>query len=90
MFAEHKRFQIAPCDAGIDHRALVTAIVSAQAASPTAVAQVHHDVVRNIADRHKDALATLMRARRGWQAAAGMLEGSFHPGVAGLINANRL
>jgi hypothetical protein len=31
-----------------------------------------------------------MQARPGWRAAAGVLEGSFHPGIAGMINANSL
>lgn len=90
MFAEHKQFQVSASDAKIDHRAMIMAMIAAQGASPAAAAQIHHDVARNIADCQKDAMATLMQARPGWLAAAGVLEGSFHPGIAEMINANSL
>lgn len=71
--------------APIDFRAMMAGLLTAQAASATVAAQIHHDVARRIAHSREEALATLMQADPGWRAAAGVLEGSFHPGVATLV-----
>lgn len=67
---------------------MVAQLFAIQSGSATAAAQIHHEVARRIADSPEQALAMLMQARPGWRAAAGALRGSFHPGVAALINAN--
>jgi hypothetical protein len=90
MHIEHKSFQAVHADVPVDHRSLMSAMIATQGASQAAAAQIHYNVARNIAHSHEDAIVTLMQARLGWRAAAGVLEGSFHPGVAGLIHANGL
>lgn len=88
MNLEHKALKQAHDGAPVDYRAVIASLFVNQGASLTAAAQVHHDVAKSIEDCQQDAIATLMQARPGWRAAAGVLGGSFHPGVAALINAN--
>lgn len=71
--------------APIEFPAVVAALLAAQAASATAAAQIHHDVARHVAHSSEQALTILMQARPGWRAAAGALQGSFHPHVATLV-----
>lgn len=73
-----------------DFPVMVATVLASQASSPTASAQLHHDVARRVADSREEAMATLMQVRPGWRAAAGALGGSFHPGVAARIGANGL
>ncbi len=80
------RVQAAPIDFSI----MVAGLLAGQTISSSATAQIHHDVARSIANAPEQAIATLMQARPGWRAAAGVLGGSFHPGVAALVNANGL
>ncbi len=69
---------------------MMASLLTAQAGSATSTAQIHHDVARRIAHSREEAMAMLMRANPGWRAAAGVLEGSFHPGVARLVGDNSL
>lgn len=88
MNLEHNALKQPHGSAPVDCRALIASLCVSQSASFTAAAQVHHDVARSIEDSQQNAIATLMQARPGWRAAAGVLGGSFHPGVAARIHAN--
>ncbi len=74
----------------VEFPAMMAGLLTAQAGSATVAAQIHHDVARRIAHSREEAMATLMQANPGWRAAAGVLEGSFHPGVARLVGDNSL
>lgn len=82
MRIEHQSLigQVEPASA--DFPAIVATVLASQTGSPTASAQVHHDVARRVAHSREEAMATLMQVRPGWRAASGALGGSFHPGVA--------
>ncbi len=73
-----------------DYPAMMASLLASQNASPAAAAQVHHDVTRRIANSSEEALATLMQAKPGWRAAAGVLQGSFHPRIAEFVGNNGL
>jgi hypothetical protein len=91
MKIDHKAMMAAKKQpAPLDFSTMVAGVLASQSRSTAATAQIHHDVARSIADSPEQALATLMQARPGWRAAAGVLGGSFHPGVAARVNANGL
>lgn len=73
-----------------DFPAMVATMLVSQAGTPTASAQIHHDVARRVAHSREEAIATLMQVRPGWRAAAGALGGSFHPGIAAQLDAKGL
>ena len=74
----------------VEFPAMMASVLATQSASAAAAAQVHHDVARRIADSSEQALTTLMQAKPGWRAAAGVLRGSFNPRVAEIAGDNRL
>lgn len=76
--------------APVEFSAMMAGLLTAQRGSATVAAQIHHDVARHIAHSREEALAMLMQANPGWRAAASVLEGSFHPGVARLVGDNSL
>lgn len=65
---------------------LMATLMATQSASPSAAAHTHHMVSRAIGGCPEQAIATLLQARPGWRAAAEALGGSFHPGIAPLID----
>lgn len=76
--------------APVEFAAMIADLLATQAGSPAAAAQIHHDVMCRIAHSHEEALTTLIQAQPGWRAAAAVLEGSFHSGVAKLVRDNCL
>ena len=88
MYVEQKLIQGVAAPLPMDHRAMIAALLALQGTGAVAAAQIDHDVARSIAHSLQDAIAALMQARPGWKAAAGVLGGSFHRGVATLVAAN--
>jgi SH3-like domain-containing protein len=90
MHFERKQLEGSPLLTGIDYPAMIAAMLAAQSKSRIAASQIDHDVTRDIENCPEQAITMLMQAHPGWRVAAGVLCGSFHPGVAALINANSL
>lgn len=91
MHVERKKLQSSRAGAVLpDYATMVASLLASQSVSAAAIAQVHHNVARSIENAPEQALATLMQARPGWRAAAGVLGGSFHRGIARMVNANSL
>lgn len=90
MQIEHKLILKGAQPAPVEFPTMMAGLLTAQAGSATVAAQIHHDVARGIAHSREEAMATLMQANPGWRAAAGVLKGSFHPGVARLLGDNSL
>ena len=76
--------------APVEFPVMIANLLATQCQSPAAAAQIHHDVTCRIAHSREEALTTLIQAQPGWRAAAGVLEGSFHAGVAKLVRDNCL
>jgi hypothetical protein len=91
MQISHIQFkQAGAIPAPMDHATLVTSLLAAQSASATAIANTHYQVSRSIDSDTEQAIVTLLQGNLGWRAAAAVLNGSFHPGIAPLIVANTL